>query len=127
MPRNTRLTPKQERFVAEYLQDLNATAAAERAGYDQKNGNVLGPRLLRIPAVSAAIAAHKAARAKRLSTKSFECRLLTCSGAPRNGSPDANAGRFGCMVWTDIRPCESCINRPSACSPNGCEAPLAAL
>ena len=38
------LSPKQQRFVQEYLIDLNATAAAERAGY--KNPNKQGPRLL---------------------------------------------------------------------------------
>jgi phage terminase small subunit len=32
----TRLTPKQERFVAEYLLGLNATQAAIRAGYSPK-------------------------------------------------------------------------------------------
>lgn len=31
------LTPKQKRFVAEYLVDLNATAAAKRAGYKDPN------------------------------------------------------------------------------------------
>ncbi|MBK7687121.1 MAG: terminase small subunit [Rhodocyclaceae bacterium] len=31
-----KLTPKQERFVAEYLIDLNATAAYKRAGYAGK-------------------------------------------------------------------------------------------
>src|SRR5262245_62131082 len=31
------LTPKQQRFVEEYLVDLNATAAARRAGYKDPN------------------------------------------------------------------------------------------
>ncbi|RUA04278.1 MAG: terminase small subunit, partial [Candidatus Neomarinimicrobiota bacterium] len=30
------LTPKQDRFVAEYLVDLNATQAALRAGYSPR-------------------------------------------------------------------------------------------
>ena len=30
-----KLTEKQKRFVQEYLVDLNATAAAKRAGYDK--------------------------------------------------------------------------------------------
>ena len=41
-----RLTPKQERFVAEYLVDMNATQAAIRAGYSRKTADVQGPRLL---------------------------------------------------------------------------------
>lgn len=32
------LTAKQQRFVDEYLIDLNATQAAIRAGYSKKNG-----------------------------------------------------------------------------------------
>lgn len=40
------LTPKQKRFVAEYLVDLNATAAARRAGYSEKTADRIGPELL---------------------------------------------------------------------------------
>ena len=36
-----KLTPKQARFVAEYLIDLNATQAAIRAGYSAKTAEVL--------------------------------------------------------------------------------------
>lgn len=48
------LRPKQARFVAEYLKDLNATQAAVRAGYTGKP-NVIGPRLLAHVGVAAAI------------------------------------------------------------------------
>jgi phage terminase small subunit len=41
-----KLTPKQERFVAEYLIDLNATQAAIRAGYLIKTARQQGSRLL---------------------------------------------------------------------------------
>ena len=34
------LTPKQERFVEEYLVDMNATQAAIRAGYCPKTADV---------------------------------------------------------------------------------------
>lgn len=40
------LTPKQERFVAEYLVDLNATQAAIRAGYSEASAEQQGARLL---------------------------------------------------------------------------------
>jgi phage terminase small subunit len=40
------LSPKQQRFVAEYLIDQNASQAAIRSGYSKKNPNVNGPRLL---------------------------------------------------------------------------------
>ncbi len=40
------LTPKQARFVEEYLVDLNATQAAIRAGYSARNADKIGPELL---------------------------------------------------------------------------------
>ena len=40
------LTPKQQRFVEEYLIDLNATQAAIRAGYSAKTANEQGAQLL---------------------------------------------------------------------------------
>lgn len=50
-----RLTDKQKRFVAEYLVDLNATAAAIRAGYSKKTAEVIGYENLRKPQIEAAI------------------------------------------------------------------------
>lgn len=55
------LEPKQQRFVDEYLLDLNATAAAKRAGYKQPH--VQGPRLLANARVQEAVTAAKAQRA----------------------------------------------------------------
>jgi hypothetical protein len=49
------LNPRQARFVEEYLIDLSATKAAERAGYSAKSAKSLGSRLLSRPAVAAAI------------------------------------------------------------------------
>ncbi|MEM9223461.1 MAG: terminase small subunit, partial [Pseudomonadota bacterium] len=40
------LTPKQRRFVEEYLVDLNATQAAIRAGYSQKTARSIGQQNL---------------------------------------------------------------------------------
>ncbi len=48
------LPPKQKLFVEQYLLDMNATGAAERAGYAYPNTQ--GPRLLQKPKVAAAIA-----------------------------------------------------------------------
>ena len=58
------LTPKQERFVQEYVVDLNATQAAIRAGYAAKDADVQGPRLLGNVGVQAAIERLKAERAQ---------------------------------------------------------------
>jgi phage terminase small subunit len=52
------LTLKQQRFVAEYLVDLNATQAAIRAGYSAKGADVQGVRLLGIARVQAAVQAN---------------------------------------------------------------------
>ena len=59
-----KLTAKQERFVEEYLIDLNATQAAIRAGYSAKAAHVTGSRLLTNAKVAAAIAAAKQERSK---------------------------------------------------------------
>lgn len=60
------LTPKQERFVQEYLKDLNATQACIRAGYSAKNAEHIGPELLRKTHVLAAVEKAKKSRSKRL-------------------------------------------------------------
>lgn len=49
------LTPKQHRFVAEYLIDLNATQAAIRAGYSRHTARSQASDLLTIPDMQAAI------------------------------------------------------------------------
>lgn len=62
------LTPKQEAFIAEYLIDLNATAAYKRAGYVAKGNaaEVNAARLLRNAQVSAAVQAAMDKRADDL-------------------------------------------------------------
>jgi len=55
------LNPKQTRFVAEYLIDLNATQAAIRAGYAKgKTAEVQGSRLLGNAKIAAEIAKGQA-------------------------------------------------------------------
>ena len=51
-----KLTEKQKRFVAEYMADLNATAAARRAGYKDPN---IGRQLITKNNVSAEIAKRR--------------------------------------------------------------------
>src|SRR5215475_12924278 len=60
-----KLTPRQVRFVAEYLIDANATQAAIRAGYKAKHADVSGCRLLANAKIRAAVDAGEAERAKR--------------------------------------------------------------
>ena len=59
------LTPKQERFVEEYLVDLNATQAAIRAGYSAKTAEWQGPQLLGKTHVADAIKDQRAKVSER--------------------------------------------------------------
>ncbi len=52
------LTPKQARFVEEYLLDLNATQAAIRAGYSAKTANEQGSQLLAKLSIRQAVAEY---------------------------------------------------------------------
>ena len=63
---NDELTPRQARFVDEYLIDLNATQAAIRAGYAAgKSAEVQAARLLGNAKIAARIAQRQAARSRR--------------------------------------------------------------
>lgn len=59
------MTPKQQRFVEEYLIDLNASAAARRAGYSARTADAIGRENLGKPTVAAAIAAAQNQRSER--------------------------------------------------------------
>lgn len=61
-----KLTPKQERFVAEYLIDLNATQAAIRAGYSEKTAGSQAHDLLKKPEIVAEIGKRQAKVADKL-------------------------------------------------------------
>lgn len=58
------LTAKQQAFVSEYLVDLNATQAAIRAGYKEKNAYQIGAENLRKPQIQKAIQEAREAREK---------------------------------------------------------------
>jgi len=59
------MTPRQRRFVLEYLQDANATRAAIRAGYNRRWANANVRDVLRHPEVRAALDRAIAARCAR--------------------------------------------------------------
>lgn len=60
-----KLTPRQERFVEEYLIDLNATQAAIRAGYSSRRASEIAHQLLQKTTVANAINKELARRSKR--------------------------------------------------------------
>ncbi len=92
------MTPKQERFVQEYMLDLNATQAAIRAGYSAHTADVQGPRLLGNVGVAAAIQAAQAEFRERMevSKESVTAQLNT---AYDMADPDAKmAAKFAYMA-----------------------------
>lgn len=85
MPRD-KLTPKQQRFVEEYLVDLNATAAAIRAGYSEKTARQVASQNLSKLNIQAAIAEAKANRSERTGIDA-----------------DRTLTELGCIAYSDIR------------------------
>lgn len=71
------LNPRQQRFVDEYLIDLNATQAAARAGYAKPNQQ--GPRLLVHVGIRAEINKRQSVRAEKMeiTAASITARLMS--------------------------------------------------
>ena len=67
---NQKLTPKQKRFVEEYLVDLNATQAAIRAGYSEKTAYSIGSENLSKPEIQTAVAEAQNERSERIKISS---------------------------------------------------------
>ncbi|MCW2284939.1 phage terminase small subunit [Rhodoblastus acidophilus] len=65
MKPSKKLTPKQQRFVEEYIISLNATKAALEAGYSAKTAKSQGQRLLTNVDIADAISAAKKSRSER--------------------------------------------------------------
>lgn len=59
-------SPKQQRFIEEYMIDLNGTAAAIRTGYSPKTARVQAAKMLTIPIIKSSVLSLKAERAQRL-------------------------------------------------------------
>jgi phage terminase small subunit len=65
VPKTKGLTPKQERFVEEYLIDLNATQAAIRAGYSAKTAREIAKENLTKPPIQEEIRKRRKEQMKR--------------------------------------------------------------
>jgi phage terminase small subunit len=77
MPKTQGLTAKQERFVAEYLVDGNASRASIAAGYSKRTAARIGSELLTKPVIKAAIAkALKAQETRTLITADANLRAI---------------------------------------------------
>lgn len=86
------MTPKQNRFVAEYLVDLNATNAAIRAGYSSRTAHVIGPENLAKPEVKKAVDDALERRNARVEVKADDVlrELLTFAKLDIRKAFDAN-------------------------------------
>jgi phage terminase small subunit len=97
------LTPKQERFVAEYLIDLNATQAAIRAGYARSGARTEGARLLADADISAEVAVLMGERAERTAITAE--RVLQAIAAVAFGDIRGMFDDYGALVrpgdWDD--------------------------
>ena len=89
--KGSKLSAKMELFVQEYLVDLNASAAVERAGYKTRNKNKMGAELLRHPLVSAKIKEAKDERAERMELTSDYVlnKLVDIVEKTESGNPQA--------------------------------------
>lgn len=91
------LTEKQKRFVEEYLVDLNATAAAKRAGYSEKTADRIGPELLGKTCVSAAI--QEAIKKRQKRTQITQDRVISELG--KVAFSDADDGSESSLKYTN--------------------------
>lgn len=62
----SKLTPKQSRFVEEFLRDFNASAAARRAGYSEKSAGNIGWENVKKREIQVALAKAIAARREQV-------------------------------------------------------------
>jgi phage terminase small subunit len=107
------LTDRQERFVAEYLVDLNATAAAARAGYAKPNKQ--GPRLLVNVGVQARVAELRAEQLERVQVRADDVlRELMHVAFSDIGDPDGGILDFGGDQPT-FRPARQVSRRSRKC------------
>jgi len=94
------LTPKQKRFVAEYLVDLNATQAAIRAGYSEKTAYSMGQRLLKNVEVQSAVQKAMQKRENRIEITQDRVMLELARIALSRGTDYVSVKR-GRVVLTD--------------------------
>ena len=104
------LTPRQERFVAEYLVDLNATQAAIRAGYSPHTAGAQGHDLLRKPEIASAVSSRQlvtlqkvAGSAEWIVEQAVEVVRRAMNAVPvRDSMGNAIEGKWQCDLRTAV-------------------------
>ena len=94
------LTPKQHRFVEEYLVDINATQAAIRAGYSEKTANVTGPQNLVKPSIAGAVQKAFEERSKRVEVTQDDVIRGLYNEAIREGKGSSPSARV--QAWSHL-------------------------
>ena len=102
-----KLTEKQKRFVQEYLVDLNATAAAKRAGYSEKSASRIAVELLNKTQVSAEIQKQQAKRQKRVEITQEKVLEELAAIAFANGADFATVNQNGIVRITPTWACST--------------------
>lgn len=92
------LSPKQQRFVSEYLKDQNATQAAIRAGYSKGTAKQQGSRLLTNADVAAAVATGQRRVAKKAEV-TLEGHLLDLKKLRDSA---ARKGQFSAAITAEV-------------------------
>jgi len=90
-------TAKQDRFIEEFLVDLNATQAAIRAGYSPKTAHAQASRLLKNVNVAAKIAAAKGNRSERTEITLDYVLARLMIEAEREGEGASHAARVSAL------------------------------
>ena len=94
------LTPKQQRFVEEYLCDLNATQAAIRAGYSEKTAEQQGYDNLRKPQIAEAIRIALAKRSAKVEVTAEMVVTGLFTEATLTGDGSSHSARVA--AWTQL-------------------------
>lgn len=94
------LRAKQQRFVDEYLLDLNATQAAIRAGYSARTAKVQGARLLTNANVEAAVEAGRSRMRKKAQVTQDDVVSGLVEEAKYRGDGASHGARV--TAWTQL-------------------------
>ncbi len=93
------LTAKQARFVEEYLIDLNATAAAIRAGYSEKTAATIAHENLRKPKIAEAIRVGREKLSERAQITQEDVLAGLQREATNYGKGGSASARVTAWVW----------------------------
>lgn len=94
------LNERQKKFCDEYLIDLNATQAANRAGYSEKTAYSMGQRLLKNVEVAAYIEKRRSAQINRTQITQDRVLVELAKVAFANGTDFATVGKRNRVILT---------------------------